>query len=314
MLNVRNDNRKLLYDFEVSKEYSLKLEKLKEGEKPSILSDTMFKTMFYNEKRIKYSAKFISYYLDISYEELLKNIKLSKNSLDKEKEINKEYRSDYVATIDNTKINIEVNNNSNEEVLERNLDYAFKLYGSKVKRSKEKESYKYMQVIQFNINNYSFKGNDKIVDIYTLNNGEGIKMTNNIIIIEIYVPNLRKKWYNKGIKSLSEEERYALALVEPNIDMSLELGKDIDIMEEYIDEVEEVVDEEYFGESYDHELAYGEELYNDGVKDGVKEGMNKRNEEIVKEMLKDNVDVDTISKYTGLSVDEINDINKNKEI
>ena len=98
-----------------------------------------------------------------------------------------------------------------------------------------------MQVIQFNINNFSFKGNDKIVDIYTLNNGEGIKLTNNIII-EIYVQNLRKKWYNKGIKSLNEEERYTLALVEPNIDMSLELGKDIDIMGEYIGEVEEEIE------------------------------------------------------------------------
>ena len=38
--------------------------------KPSIMSDTMFKTMFYNDNRIKYGAKFLSYYLDITYEEL----------------------------------------------------------------------------------------------------------------------------------------------------------------------------------------------------------------------------------------------------
>ena len=312
MLKVKNDNQKELYDYEVSKENLVKIEALKEGEKPSIISDTMFKTMFYNEKRIKYSAKFISYYLDISYEELLKNIKLTKNSLDKEKEKDKEYRSDYVAIIDDTKINIEVNNNSSEKVLERNLDYAFKLYGSKVKRSKEKESYKYIQVIQFNINNFSFKGNDKIVEVYTLNNREGIKLTNNIVIIEIYIPNLRKKWYTSGIESLSEEERYILALVEPDITSSLKLGKDIDIMEEYIDEVEEVVDDEYFGESYDKELALKEESYNDGIKEGIKQGEKKgtlsTKMEIAKSMLNKAMDISLISELTGLSTDEIKSI------
>ena len=305
MLNVRGDRYKLLYDYNVSKEYKVKIEELKEGEKPSILSDTMFKTMFFNEKRIKYSAKFISYYLDIEYEELLKNIKLSKGEHDKDKNNSKEYRSDYVAVIDDTKINIEVNNNSSEETLKRNMDYAFKLYGSKVTRSKLKSSYKYNQVIQFNINNFSFKNYDKIVDIYTFNNIDGIRLTNNIIIIQIYIPNLRKKWYNKGIKSLSEEERYALALVEPDIISSQELGKDIKIMEEYMEESEEVLDEEFFGESYDKELALKEESFNEGI---MQEKIDT-----TKKMLEDNLNIETISKYTGLSVDEINDIRKSQE-
>lgn len=237
--------------------------------------------MFFNEKRIKYSAKFISYYLDIEYEELLKNIKLSKGEHDKDKNNSKEYRSDYVAVIDDTKINIEVNNNSSEETLKRNMDYAFKLYGSKVTRSKLKSSYKYNQVIQFNINNFSFKNYDKIVDIYTFNNIDGIRLTNNIIIIQIYIPNLRKKWYNKGIKSLSEEERYALALVEPDIISSQELGKDIKIMEEYMEESEEVLDEEFFGESYDKELALKEESFNEGI---MQEKIDT-----TKKMLEDNI-------------------------
>ena len=84
-----------------------------------------------------------------------------------------------------------------------------------------------------------------------IKNEEGIRLTNNIIIIQIYIPNLRKKWYNK--EKLNEEERYALGLVEPNKMKSLELGKDIDIMEEYVEEAEEVMEEEYFGESYEQD-------------------------------------------------------------
>lgn len=54
-----------------------------------------------------------------------------------------------------------------------------------------------MSVIQFNLNNFSFQGNDKITDIYTPQNKEGITLNDKIIIIQIYVPNLRKKCYNK---------------------------------------------------------------------------------------------------------------------
>ena len=149
MLKIRNYNKTNLYDLERSKEFVLKLKKLEdmgENEKPSILSNTMFKTMFYNSKRLKYSVKFISYYLDISYEELIKNIRLVKSELDKESNDMKEERSDYVAEINNSKINIEVNNTNSVEVMERNLEYAFRLYGERVRIGKKYNNI-YNQVI-----------------------------------------------------------------------------------------------------------------------------------------------------------------------
>jgi hypothetical protein len=107
----------------VSYKDAVVLDSINEGEKISILSDSMLKTMFQNENRIKYSAKFISYFLDVSYEELLKNIHLSKNELDKKVDNDKGEKCDYVALIDNTSINIEVNNNGSIGVLERNMEY-----------------------------------------------------------------------------------------------------------------------------------------------------------------------------------------------
>ncbi len=265
------------------------------------MSDTLFHTIFYNENRLKYSVKFISYFLDISYEELLENIRLSKGELDKEKHNNKEYRSDYVAGIDDARINIEVNNNSNSnsnmKYLKRNMDYAFKLYGSKVKRGKDKSTYKYRQIIQFNLNNFSFVGNNKVIDIYTINNKGKLRLSNDIIFIQIYIPNLRRKWYNQGIQNLTEAERFILALVEPNIISSKELGGDLKIMKDYIKEVNEVLDDEYFGEIYDKELALKEESYNDGAKDNT---IN-----MAKEMIKEKIDIGTISKITKLSIEEV---------
>lgn len=99
MIQVKEKDLKHLHDLECSHKDSIQLEEKKEGEKLSILSDSMMKTMFQNENRLKYSAKLLSYFLDVSYEELLQNIHLSKNELDKEKEDDIARRSDYVAFI-----------------------------------------------------------------------------------------------------------------------------------------------------------------------------------------------------------------------
>ena len=73
-MKLKNHNLKCLFQESICKEYAVSLKPLEEGEKISILSDSMFKTMFQNENRLKYSCKFLSYFLDATYEELLDNI------------------------------------------------------------------------------------------------------------------------------------------------------------------------------------------------------------------------------------------------
>ena len=318
MVGIKGYKFKTLHDLELDNEYVLKLSRnIKKGQKISILSDTMLKAMFQNENRIKYSAKFLSYFIDVEYEDILNNICLAKNELDKNNENDKGERCDYVALLSDTSLNIEVNNNSSLEVLERNMEYAHRLYSKKIRRGEE--NYQYTQVIQFNLNNFAFKGNDKIVDIYTVTNDDNIGLSNKLIFVQIYVPNLRKKWYTKGMKSLSEEEKYILALVEMDLDKLNDLGGE-NIMDEYVKEAEEVSFEGGVGEAYDKEWALRDQGYRDGLSqgkaegreegkaEGISEGKNERNIEIAKNMLKDNISVESISKYTDLSINEINSL------
>ena len=299
IINIRGYNPKSLHDLNLSKEYVLELPRyIKKGQKISILSDTMLKAMFQNENRLKYSAKFLSYFIDLDYEVILKNIYLAKNELDKEKESSKGQRCDYVAVIDNTSLNIEVNNNSSLRVLERNIEYAYRLYSKKIKRG-ERE-YDYTQVIQFNLNNFSFKENDKIIDIYGVKNDSDLTLSDKIIFVQIYVPNLRKKWYNEGIESLNEAEKYILALVEMDIEKLKSLGGE-ELMEEYVKEAEKVSFEGGVGESYDKEWALKDQAY----RDGEEKGSTTKTIEIAKSMLTENIDINIISKCTGLSIDEV---------
>ena len=295
MVGIKGYKFKTLHDLELDNEYVLKLSRnIKKGQKISILSDTMLKAMFQNENRIKYSAKFLSYFIDVEYEDILNNICLAKNELDKNNENDKGERCDYVALLSDTSLNIEVNNNSSLEVLERNMEYAHRLYSKKIRRGKE--NYQYTQVIQFNLNNFAFKGNDKIVDIYTVTNDDNIGLSNKLIFVQIYVPNLRKKWYTKGMKSLSEEEKYILALVEMDLDKLNDLGGE-NIMDEYVKEAEEVSFEGGVGEAYDKEWALRDQGYRDGIKE--------RNIEIAKNMLSKSMKIELISEITDLSIKEI---------
>ena len=320
MVGIKGYKFKTLHDLELDNEYVLKLSRnIKKGQKISILSDTMLKAMFQNENRIKYSAKFLSYFIDVEYEDILNNICLAKNELDKNNENDKGERCDYVALLSDTSLNIEVNNNSSLEVLERNMEYAHRLYSKKIRRGEE--NYQYTQVIQFNLNNFAFKGNDKIVDIYTVTNDDNIGLSNKLIFVQIYVPNLRKKWYTKGIKSLSEEEKYILALVEMDLDKLNDLGGE-NIMDEYVKEAEEVSFEGGVGEAYDKEWALRDQGYRDGLSqgkaegfsqgkvegkaEGISEGKNERNIEIAKSLVRNKVDMSIIVDSTGLTEDEIN--------
>ena len=319
MVGIKGYKFKTLHDLELDNEYVLKLSRnIKKGQKISILSDTMLKAMFQNENRIKYSAKFLSYFIDVEYEDILNNICLAKNELDKNNENDKGERCDYVALLSDTSLNIEVNNNSSLEVLERNMEYAHRLYSKKIRRGEE--NYQYTQVIQFNLNNFAFKGNDKIVDIYTVTNDDNIGLSNKLIFVQIYVPNLRKKWYTKGMKSLSEEEKYILALVEMDLDKLNDLGGE-NIMDEYVKEAEEVSFEGGVGEAYDKEWALRDQGYRDGLSqgkaegfsqgkvegkaEGISEGKNERNIEIAKNMLNEGIDINIIIKCTGLTNEDI---------
>mgnify|MGYP004595474109 FL=1 len=310
MVGIKGYKFKTLHDLELDNEYVLKLSRnIKKGQKISILSDTMLKAMFQNENRIKYSAKFLSYFIDVEYEDILNNICLAKNELDKNNENDKGERCDYVALLSDTSLNIEVNNNSSLEVLERNMEYAHRLYSKKIKRGEE--NYQYTQVIQFNLNNFAFKGNDKIVDIYTVTNDDNIGLSNKLIFVQIYVPNLRKKWYTKGMKSLSEEEKYILALVEMDLDKLNDLGGE-NIMDEYVKEAEEVSFEGGVGEAYDKEWALRDQGYRDGLSqgkaEGKAEGFSQGKVEIAKNMLAKNMEIELISEITSLTEDEINSL------
>ena len=100
--------------------------------------------------------------------------------------------------------------------MERNINYAFKLYCEDNKSGTKDQ---FFRTVQLNFNNFSFEGRDEVMDVFTLSN-ENIALTDKIIIVLIYLPNLYKKMYNKGIENLNEFERFILVMADENIEFS----------------------------------------------------------------------------------------------
>ena len=289
MLN-REMSRKNSYELKESKE-------LKKGERIPIVSDTMFHVMLNNSSRKQYSAYLIALVLNLDYEKVYDSLIFVNNKLDREKYKDSGKTVDFVCRLNGKIIGIELNNNSSKASLERNISYAADLYKSKMVSG---EKYNYETVIQININNFTFKGNSKIKEEYSLRNEEGEKLTEKLKFIHIYLPNIRKKCYNK--EKLNVLERLLLAFNEEE-NLS-DITKGDRIMEEYVKEsIKASQDEEVIG-LYDKELHL-EKLRLSELKEAREKGIEQEKIEIVKNMLEENIPIDSIIKCTGLSKKEI---------
>ena len=277
-----------------------KIEELKKGERIPIVSDTMFHVMLNNSSRKQYSAYLIALVLNLDYEKVYDSLIFVNNKLDREKYKDSGKTVDFVCRLNGKIIGIELNNNSSKASLERNISYAADLYKSKMVSGKE---YDYETVIQININNFTFEGNSKIKEEYSLRNEEGEKLTEKLKFIHIYLPNIRKKCYNK--EKLNVLERLLLAFNEEE-NLS-DITKGDRIMEEYVKEsIKASQDEEVIG-LYDKELHL-EKLRLSELKEAREKGIEQEKIEIAKNMLSKNIDISVISECTGLAKEKIEEL------
>ncbi|MBR2827800.1 MAG: hypothetical protein IKE70_01020 [Bacilli bacterium] len=115
-----------------------------------------------------------------------------------------------------------------------------------------------------------------------------------------------------------------MGLVEQDKDFSKEIGKDMDIVIDYVDEAGNVTKGTNFGEAYDKEWALKDQGKREGIKIGKKEGIQigkregiqigKREgiREITWNLYQNGVDTHLILKSTNLSKEELDDIIKMK--
>ena len=307
------DLRECTLDKEISKTNSYKLLDYYKGYKIPIVSDSMFKTMINNESRMEYICYLIASIFNEDYNEVLKNTKFIKNNIDKYKNEESNKTVDLLCKIKGKILNVEVNNNTSKSSLERNLGYMFSLYSANMKTG---EKYNFNKVIQININNFRFRGRKDVLEECYITNINHIPKdindfqiySNKIRIINIYLPNIRKKDYNK----LKLYEKLLLIFNENDNQLLKDLSKGDEIMEKYVKESKEASEQDEVIGMYDKELhderlrlAENDEYREKGIEEGIQQGKQEKAKETALKMLQKGYDISDISECTGLSLEEL---------
>jgi len=229
------------------------------------------------------------------------------NQLDLESIKNPRKCVDFFCKINDDYIGIEMNNNPSMAKLERNISYALETY--KRETAPGKNRYNFKKVIQININNFKFDITEEAVENYKIRSNKGKDFTNKIEIICISLSLIKEKLYNKD--KLTELEKFLLVANEEDEGLVKNLSKGSEIMKEYEREAKKVSNEEEVLDLYSYErkiLAEKAEAVDQGLEQGRQEGIKEGIIETAKKFLKEKVDISIISKCTGLSEKEIQEL------
>ena len=315
------DPRKCTLDRKISTTGNYPLLEYYDGYKIPIVSDSMFKTMINNESRMEYICYLISAIFNEDFNEVLSNTKFIKTELDKVKKEESKKTVDLLCKIKGKIINVEVNNNTSKSSLERNLAYMFSLYHGDMK---EGSKYRFNSIVQVNLNNFRFSGKKDVLEECYITNIRKLPRnindfdiySNKIRIINIYLPNIDKRDYNK----LELYEKLLLIFNENDEELLNDLSEGDEIMEKYVKDSKEASEKDEVIGMYNEEihkeklrLAEIDEFRELGHEEGLKEGTQKTKEETAKKMLQDNLDLNIISKYTDLSIKEVEKLKKEVE-
>jgi len=207
-------------------------------------------------------------------------------------------------------INVELNTNYSEEIKIRNLHYVFKLASENTERgNKYKVGY---PIIQVNLNFYNSKYEKNIYTLYDKINK--IELTDYIKIYNVGIDKYIKNYYNNDKKFTKGEE--ALIMLDLGKQGLEELSEKSEIVNNFKEEVVKANNDEFVVDWISREeeqKQYEEVMYEKGLNQGKEQGLSQGKQEgieqtkidVAKEMLELNMDLETISRVTKLSKDQI---------
>ncbi len=209
-------------------------------------------------------------------------------------------------------VNVEINTSTSKSIQNKNNAYVCQLI---LRQLKNMEAYrnKLKKVYQINLNNYEISRDNRFIVVNRLIDIKTHKEYHPILeIIDVNLAKLQKEDYNKLKKN---EIEYLLYLLVCNDEEELrKIYNGDDLMEKMIDEAKILTDNFDLLLYYDREKLKKQEEYElgeeAGKEIGFKEGVSQNKKELTINMLRENASVDFISKVTGLSIEDIDELKK----
>ena len=265
--------------------------------------DLVFKKLFGICDSNKYIRHLLKKILKISP----KKIKILNNEFIGDSYNKKNIVVDFIMEIDNgDKIGIELNSIVSTYLKERNLLYMFRISGQDLDSGEDySKLHNHIQI------NFDFKGHHfnpieegKIVDIKS-----NKIMFDSLTIIRIDVPYFVKRCYNEDAEKLDSLTKFIGLIGIKERKILDKIVKGDAIMEEIYEKAKEFSKDEKIIGAYNLEEHRRKVMLSEieaGKLEGIKEGKIEGIKSTVKNMLKEKIDINLISKVTGLSINEIN--------
>ena len=217
---------------------------------------------------------------------------------------------------DNTKVVIEVNTEIDTSLQDRNLFYMCRIMSKDLKPGQHYDEFKRHILVDLDFSGKHIKPvmNYKLYNIETKD-----IFSEKLEIITVDIPYYSKKCYTnrEDVSKLTKLERFFGMFDIEDRSLAFKICKGDEDMEEIYNKINECnLDDEIIG-AYDGEWHMKElerlgmiraqkEGMEKGLQKGLQKGIETRNIEIVKNMLKLNLDSKIISEVTGLSIEQIN--------
>ena len=306
------------------KEKVIKL--IKEKEIIPLTFDYVFTSIFNNPDNIDIVESFLAAYFNEDIKNIKGKVKINNRDLIKTNKKDSKKQVDLILDLNGEKINIELNNDLYKGKENRNIVYASKIHGSQLKEG-EKNYLNILRTLQINLNNFNSNKNS-LRETYYLRNEKGDILSEKFQIDYVDLAKADKNLYNEDEKLLARWCRVIRS--ETREKLRKEIGEEL--MEEktkdkLVEEVDKYTDDEEVIALYSNYTR--EELERNTIieearlakeelraakeeaskaKEEIKEKVKDEKLQIVRNMLKDNIDIAKIIKYTGLSKEEIENI------
>jgi len=244
----------------------------------------------------------------------IKDLILNNTDIPKILKDNKSCKLDILATSDEgIKFNIEMQCKKTKDIINRTVYYASKLFTKDLKENDDYNNSKVISIWIFgeNVTDRADPINEAYMTLQKTDNEDYEILTDHlrIIYLELNKYKITKDNINDKLT------KWVDFLTNP-IDLEKSTFEDEDIEKarkklEFIssDDKEraslEAIKEGLFDQYSSFNIGKKEGI-EEGLKEGLKEGEKNKSIEIAKNMLKDNVDINIISKYSGLNIEEIN--------
>lgn len=271
-------------------------------EEINMFNDHLFKSLIRSMEAREIVSGFLSKLTGIEKEKLY-NASYIGGEIPKKNKEEKAKASDVIVKVSDSKhIIVEMNQYDTPNIFRKNTEYAFsEIVGTT--RSKNR----YGKVYLVNIDNFNrFHRKDPILR-FELSNKYGDIENDMYESIHVILENIVNKKYN-----IDEEIRKFIEFLSmKDIEEMKEKYKEDENYMSAIGKVEKYMEDEEFIGVYDVEERRKWEMNEmklAGLEEGITKGHDTEKRELAKKMLDEKIDIDTISRITNLTKEQINDL------